>query len=327
MKFHSAGVQQFLRSRLVRIAIPVIVGWFVLRPMLVSVWIIGAESMRGEANVLEALKAGFVSLAELPKEFLVGTHLWFLYYLLLISISLLLVRYLVGLHKPMKTGLTRLADRISHWICHSRLSIFVVAIPTAGCLWFMNHWGMDTPDKSLVPHPPVLLVYGGFFLFGWLIHRQGPLMEQFARITWVKLVLCILATMTTLFLSSFEMNAAHSQYVLIRIGFTFSYAVMMWSLVSLVIGLFQRTLDRPSKIVRYIADSSYWLYLIHLPIVIGLQIAFAEFSFHWSIKWVSISVLTIFLAILLYELFVRSTIIGATLNGKRKPRIFSWSGR
>ena len=323
MKLHSEGVQPFVKSRIVRIAIPFIIGWLLLRPLIVSAWIMGAESMRGEANILNAFKSGFASLADLPKDLLIGTHLWFLYYLLLVSASVLLVRYLVGLHKPTQHKFTQLADSMTRWISSSRLAILVFAAPTAGCLWFMNHWGVDTPDKSLTPHVAVLLVYGGFFAFGWLLHRQAPLMAQFARLTWDKFLLCLLAIIATLLLSSFEMKLAHPHYPLLKIGFSVSYAIMMWSLVSLTIGLFKRLFDCPSKTVRYVADASYWLYLIHLPIVIWLQIAFAELALHWSIKLAAICVLTIFISIVLYDLFIRATFIGALLNGKRKPRLLA----
>ncbi|MCJ8270071.1 MAG: acyltransferase family protein, partial [Psychrosphaera sp.] len=223
MKFHREGIQSFLKSRVVRIAIPFIIGWLLLRPLIVSAWIMGSESMRGEANILNAFKTGFASLGDLPKDLLIGTHLWFLYYLLLVSASVLLVRYLVGLHKPTQHKLTQLADATTHWVCSSRLAIFVVAIPTAGCLWFMNNWVVDTPDKSLTPNMPVLLLYGGFFLFGWLLHRQTPLMAQFARLSWDKLLLCFLAITATILLSSFEMKLAHPQYQLIKVSYALSY--------------------------------------------------------------------------------------------------------
>jgi len=276
--------------------------------------------MRGEANILEALKTGFASLGDIPKDLFIGTHLWFLYYLLIVSLGVLLMRYLFCLYKPMHHKLTRLADMIIRWVCSSRLAIFVTAIPIAGCLWFMSHWGIDTPDKALTPQLPVLLLYGGFFLFGWLLHRQVSLMAHFGCLTWDKFALCILSKVITNWISSYEMNQGHHQYNLLKTCFALSYAIMMWSLVSLTIGIFNRLFDRPSITVRYVADSSYWLYIIHLPIVIWLQIAFAEFSLHWSIKLVTISVLTIFISIVLYDLFVRSTFIGAFLNGKRKPR-------
>lgn len=321
MKFHSDAGHSFLRSRLARIAIPFIIGWFLLRPVLVSGWIMGAESMRGDANIVNALKAGFASLGDLPKDLLVGTHLWFLYYLLFTSLGVVLLRYLIGLYQPMQQKLVQLADATTRWLCSSGFAIVVIALPTAGCLWFMSHWGMDTPDKSLLPMVPVSLIYGGFFLFGWLVHRQASLMERFARLTWGKFALCVLAIIATNLLSDFQMKLSHPYYNLLKTGFVLSYAIMMWSLVSLSIGLFRRFFDRPSKRVRYLADASYWLYLIHLPIVIWLQIAFAELPFHWSIKLLSISALTICIAILFYDAFVRATFIGAVLNGKRKSRI------
>ena len=321
MKFHGDGVQAFLKSRLVRIAVPFIIGWILLRPLLVSAWIMGAESMRGEANILNAFKTGFASLGDLPKDLLTGTHLWFLYYLLLISMSIILMRYLIGLHKPTQHTLAKFADKVTHWVCSSRPGILAVAIPTAACLWFMNHWGMDTPDKTLAPHVPASLIYGGFFLFGWLLHRQTSLMENFARLSWDRFLLCLPAIIASTLLASFEINFAHPQYDLLKIGFVLSYAIMMWSLVALTIGLFKRLFNQPNKTVRYIADSSYWLYLIHLPIVIWLQISFAEFAMHWSVKLAIISALTVFISIVLYDLFIRSTFIGAVLNGKRKPRV------
>ena len=320
MTFHREGVQPFSKSRLLRIAIPFIIGWFLLRPMIVSAWIMGAESMRGEANILHAIKSGLSSLGDLPKDLLIGTHLWFLYYLLIVSISVILIRYLACLHKTLQHQLMVLVDTIVRSLCHSSLAIFAVAIPTASCLWFMNHWGVDTPDKSLIPQVPVLLLYAGFFLVGWLLHRQTPLIEQFTRLTWSKSALCLFSVITAILLSSYEMKSAHPHYLLLKIGFTLSYSIMMWLLVSLIIGLLKHLFDRPSKTVRYVADSSYWLYLIHLPIVIWLQIAFAELPLHWSIKLTVISVLTVSVSLVLYDIFIRPTFIGKILNGKRKPR-------
>jgi glucans biosynthesis protein C len=321
MTFHHQGAASFIRSRILRIAIPFIVGWFLLRPLLVSGWIMGAQSMRGDANVFAALKAGFATLGELPKDFLVGTHLWFLYYLLVISLSILSIRSLFYLHKPVAHKCIQLADDITRRLCNSCMAIIAIAIPTAACLWCMEHWGMDTPDKTLIPHIPASLIYGGFFLFGWLLHRQAILLEGFARLTWSKFALCLSAIIATNLLASFEMQIGQAHYNLLKMGFVFSYAIMMWSLVALTIGLFKHCVNRPNKTIRYLADSSYWLYLIHLPIVIWLQIAFAELPLHWSIKLVAICVITISLSLVLYHAFVRSTFIGATLNGKRKPRM------
>lgn len=321
MTFQSKGAHNFLRSRLVRIAIPFAIGWFALRPLLVSGWIMGSESMRGEANIFASLQSGFATLGQLPTGLFTGTHLWFLYYLLLMTFGILGLRHLVGLNSSLQQGLSQLADKTVRWFSRSRLGILAAAIPTSACLWFMAHWGMDTPDKTLIPNTPVLLIYGGFYLFGWLLQRQAPLIDQFSSLSWCKVIFCVLAIIASLLLANFEAKPNHPQYIVLKGGFVYSYAVMMWSLISLTIGVFKHIFHRPNSVVRYIADASYWLYLIHLPIVIWLQITFAELPMHWSFKLAAISALTVLVSLVLYELCVRTTFVGVVLNGRRKPGV------
>ncbi|WP_339723683.1 acyltransferase family protein [uncultured Paraglaciecola sp.] len=321
MTFHQQGAHGFLKSRLVRIGIPLVIGWFLLRPLLVLCWTMGTQSMRGEVEFKSAFSAAITSLSDLPSGLLIGTHLWFLYYLLLICAGVLLIRLLLGLLPSLKTRMTQLADKAITWFCHSQFSIVVLCLPTAACLWFMQHWGIDTPDKSLVPLIPVALLYAGFFLFGWLLQRQSSLMAGFSELTWLKFILCVISILVTLKLSAFEMQLSHPNFMLFKAGYMLSYALMMWLLVSISIGLCKRVFTAPNKYIRYLADSSYWLYLIHLPLVIGLQIAFAELAMYWLIKLVCIVAITILISILVYDGFVRSTFIGATLNGKRQSRL------
>ena len=153
------------------------------------------------------------------------------------------------------------------------------------------------------------------------MHRQKELIEHFSRISWVGVALCIASVVVTIVLSAYQADSGHPELGLIRAGFTLCYTIMMWSLVALSIGLFKRFFDKPSEFVQYIADASYWLYLIHLPIVVWLQIAFAELPFHWSLKLIMISLLTIGISLTLYDLFVRSTLIGKTLNGRTKESV------
>ena len=95
---------------------------------------------------------------------------------------------------------------------------------------------------------------------------------------------------------------------------------MMWTLVWLTIGLFRHFCQRPNRWVRYVADSSYWMYLTHLPIVLWLQVATAEIEIYWLIKLPLVSLATVGICLITYDLFVRPTFIGKILNGHRRPR-------
>jgi glucan biosynthesis protein C len=71
--------------------------------------------------------------------------------------------------------------------------------------------------------------------------------------------------------------------------------------------------------VRYLADSSYWVYLIHMPILGLLQVNLYRVPGHalWKAPLVLIGTLAIGLAT--YQTLVRHTAVGTGLHGSR-PR-------
>jgi peptidoglycan/LPS O-acetylase OafA/YrhL len=97
----------------------------------------------------------------------------------------------------------------------------------------------------------------------------------------------------------------------------------MWTMVALTLGVFRHLFSRPRPVIRYLADSSYWMYLVHLPVVVWLQVAVAEVPLHWSLKLAFVSAATIAFALLTYDLFVRSTLVGQVLNGRRRDRVLT----
>ncbi|MDQ8180720.1 acyltransferase family protein [Pelagicoccus sp. SDUM812005] len=318
MTFHQRGFRAFAKSRLTRIALPFVIGWFILRPLLVSGWVMGMASLRGEVNILEGLQTGIQSLNTLPAGILVGTHLWFLYDILLVTAATLALRSLLKQAPQLHATAATAADRACNWLAHSKLTLPLLSAIVASGLWFMSHWGMDTPDKSLVPHLPTFFVYGGFFGFGWILHRQASLLDTLSRFSWTRLLNSAGAIAAITALSKFESDYTHENYTLLRAGFAFAYAYTMLCLVFLTIGLFKKCCNRPNRFIRYVADSSYWLYLVHLPVVVWLQVAFAELPFHWSLKLGAIFLITVATSLLVYDLLVRPTLAGKILNGSRK---------
>jgi len=325
LTFHRKGAGEFVRSRVLRIAVPFVVGWFILHPLVVSGWIMGSASLRGDVDVWAGLLGGFQSLSTLPAGIFAGSHLWFLYYLAMITALVLAVRGLLTTTGSLHAKMVRRADAAVAWLANSPLSLLILAVPTAATLWFMRFWGMDTPDQGLQPNIPVLVIYGSFFVLGWMLSRQRELISQFARLTPQRWILAGLGIAAILLLGEIERDPGHPHYVAAHVAYAVSYALTMWSLVSLTIGVFKKLCQRPNAFIRYVADSSYWMYLVHLPVVVWLQVAVAELPLHWSLKLAFVSTITIALSLFTYDLFVRSTFIGWVLNGRRRDRVMvSW---
>lgn len=320
------GLVGFLRSRVLRIGVPFVVGWFLLRPLLVSGWIMGATSLRGDVDILAGLLGGLRSLESLPAGLFLGSHLWFLYYLLLVTAVTLLARAV--LVKAGSGGNTARgwSDELVSWLGRSPWAPGVLAIPTAAVLWFMRGWGMDTPDQSLVPHLPALGIYGGFFALGWIIGRQRDRIGPIFRPNWQRALLAAAGIGTVLALEGIGRNPGHPHFVAARVAHCLGYAMMMGALVFLTPGIFGMLCRRPNAFVRYIADASYWIYLVHLPIVVWLQVAVAEWPLHWSFKLLLVTTTTMALALATYDLFVRSTWLGWLLTGQRRARVLMPEG-
>jgi len=326
--FHRRGAGEFVRSRFIRIVVPFVVGWFLLRPLVISGWIMGSASLRGDVDVGAGLVGGFLSLATLPAGIFAGSHLWFLYYIALITTLVLVARGSLSATGPRKEILAGRIDTLVAWLADSRFALVILAVPTAAALWFMSSWSMDTPDKSLWPHFPALVIYGGFFVLGWMLGRQPELIPRFARLSLQRWIVAGLGIGAVLLLGEIERDPGHPRYVAVHVAYAVSYALTMWSLVFLALGVLKNLCGRPDPFIRYVADSSYWMYLIHLPIVIWLQVAVAELPVNWSLKLVFVSAVTIALSLLTYDLFVRSTFIGWVLNGRRRERVLpAWFRR
>ena len=101
------------------------------------------------------------------------------------------------------------------------------------------------------------------------------------------------------------------QYLLkITCAVLFSYAF---------IGISEKRFGSYNTKLRFVSDGAYWMYLIHLPIV--TFITFFMFKLHMpvEIKFLIAIVVTSIICLGTYKLFVRSTLIGILLNGRRYP--------
>ena len=89
------------------------------------------------------------------------------------------------------------------------------------------------------------------------------------------------------------------------------------------IGLVENRFGSYNAKLRFISDGSYWMYLIHLPIVTLITFLMFKLRIPIEIKFLTAITLTSVICLVTYKYVVRSTFIGILLNGRRYPlRIF-----
>ena len=72
--------------------------------------------------------------------------------------------------------------------------------------------------------------------------------------------------------------------------------------------------------MRYLSDASYWLYLTHLPLVIGAQMLVVTWPISIHLKFLLISTTIVAGLLVVYQVGVRYTVIGTVMNGPRMRR-------
>ena len=319
MVLHKTRTRDFLQSRAVRLGVPFIVGWLVLRPLLVSGWIAGGQSMRGDVDISASLLQGVASLTNLPNELFVGTHLWFLYYLILFTLSAIALRSCVLRSPRLHEATLVLGNKLVRFLTGAKSAPLLLAVPTACCLWWMNHWGIDTPDKSLVPLWPVFCLYFGCFLIGWAFQHNRERFQVYSRLSLSNSVFALISISVLIALTPYESQPGYECYLWVKALFCLAYGLTMWTLIPLTLGLCKKLFSSPKAWIGYLSDASYWLYLIHLPLVVALQIAVAELPLHWSVKLAAVCAGTVIIGLGLYEIGVRKTRLGRLLNGRKQP--------
>lgn len=306
------GTGGFWANRGKRIAIPMIIGWIVVFPMIAVVWTIGVTKAMGGVTPPPP-PAG-------PPGSFPLTHLWFLYYLLMIYAVALGVRSVIARLDP--AGKLRcVLDRVVSSSIGTGAAVFTLGIPVAVALFALPMWfywaGIPTPDQSLIPQVPALVGFGTAFTFGWLVHRSKDALPAIQR-RWIPhLALAVIVTAVLMMIMKSQPMAMPG---LTKNAYAYLFGVAVWGWVFGLTGAALRFLSGFSAVRRYIADASYWIYIMHLPVVAALQVWVGHWPVHWSVKYPLILIVSFAVLFASYHWVVRPTFIGQLLNGRRVRR-------
>ncbi|MHC4503634.1 MAG: acyltransferase family protein [Planctomycetota bacterium] len=323
MSFHRRGFSGFVRDRLKRIAVPLVVFWPILFASLAAIVVWGVTRQYGP----EAAKEIPVPEGSIVETFPL-THLWFLYVLLGFYAAFLAAR---GLVAPLDRGLRlrRRIDRVVKALVRSGLAPFVLAVPTSVALYLRKDWlmwlGVPSPDHGLIPNAAALAAFGVAFGFGWLLERQMDELRVLER-RWLPHLaaalglsaVCVWIAGVTVTLDPSTQPAAQDPTM--RLMLAAGYPLATWAWTFGLIGLAMRFLSGQNAAIRYVADSSYWVYLIHLPIVMVAQVLLFPLPLPALAKFALVLAIAFPVLLFSYQWMVRYSFLGALLNGRRHER-------
>jgi len=243
-------------------------------------------------------------------------HLWFLWFL-----CWLVAGFGVYAALADRLGWTGLPD----WLILSPARLLWLIPLTMIPQWFMGllvpTFGPDT-SAGILPMPHVLVYYAIFFGFGALYFDSG---DDTGRVgsRWLlslSLALFVIFPLGLEFsLGAFGFGDSIAPAGLHRPISALLQVAYAWLMTFGLMGLFRRLLRRESYAIRYVSDSSYWLYLTHVPLIIGAQMWVRDWPWPATVKFLLVcGVVTGFLLIV-YQTLVRYTWLGRFLNGPRLP--------
>jgi len=324
MTLERRGLAGFVKDRLRRILVPLVVGLPIVMLLTGVALVLGTLATGADPRSLQAVRpppsADHHDL--FPTINLI--HLWFLYYLLIFYAGALIVR---SACTSMPAPIARLQGAVDAAVRFAMRGIWgplLLALPVATYFYQLQSWaiwgGLPAPF-SLVPDFGALIGYGLFFGFGWLLHRQEHLLRSLEGRWLFYGVLAIALWAVCRIIGGatphWEPHARNTELVV----YTVSYIMAAWCWSFGLIGVSIRYLSGYSSLRRYLADSSYWLYLMHIPALFFFGQILHPLPWHWSLKYPLSITGAMSLLLLSYHYLVRFTIVGATLNGRRHPRL------
>ena len=243
-------------------------------------------------------------------------HLWFLWFLWWLVLVFALY--------------SRLADWLQwqgppKWLVLSPVRLLylipLTMIPQSLMGLVMPSFGPDT-SLGLLPMPHIFLYYALFFFFGALYFDCDDPDGRVGKWWWLTLPLGLfivfpfgLEFSTGAFGFRQEiLDPAMARTAAVAVALQAIYA---WMMTFACMGLFRKLCVRENKTIRYLSDSSYWLYVAHLPLIIGAQLAVRDWPLSSGVKYFLVFLAVTGLLLLIYQFLVRYTWLGRLLNGPR----------
>ena len=310
MLFYERSPLRMIKNRISRIALPFIVFLFLLWPITVFAFEYTSAVFSRQENPFEMALESFASISTfLPKT---TSHLWFLYYLSLITGATVVL----GLLLKNIGRLTKKISEIFDWLIQRPLARIIFFSGLIFLSLTILGTSMVHASVSLIPDLNTFVYFSIYYLIGWVLFKSKQHLDTFMRYDKVcTITAIILATIQGLTIQNLELAPNANSGILILYS-----SVVVCLFIFGITGLFIRYGSKHSTRMRYISDSSYWVYLIHLPLTAIIP------GFIWNLpipafgKFIIVLSTTTIICFATYYYLVRNTFIGQFLNGRKYPR-------
>lgn len=301
MLFFERKPIKMMKNRISRIVFPFIVFVFLLWPSIVFSFVYTGSSFSGSLSPLTDTLAVFSS----PNILIPNTtfHLWFLYYLAIITF----VSVGFGLIFNKVPIVTNFVSNTFSWVIQKPAFRLLIFSSTTVVIYLIMGTSKVETSVSFVLNFNTFLYYFYFYMIGWVLFKSKNHLSKFIKYDWLCTSLGIV-----LFSVHFLMETTIHFY-----GHIILKSVMVWLFIFGITGLFIRYGSNHSPMMRYISDSSYWVYLVHLTLTAIIPSIIVDWPIPSTLKFLIVLSVTGVICFVTYHYFVRATFIGNFLNGRR----------
>ena len=284
------GLCGMFRNRLFRVMLPFLLFWPLVHLCLSASTLHAVDTAEHPSPLLVLIRQ-FQQQDGLPPMPPGTSHLWFLYYLMYFYVLVWAARVF---------GVDQWAARMAQ----IRPALLLTLMPLAIALPLATVSAPHPAPESLLPQFWALGYFGAFFVLGYGLQGQIERMDAW-RVHLPKLLAASIACYAlwlSLVVTQVDGDILHGTIQLLQAGLAAAISVWM-TLSCLLVG--RALLNRRSRWLGYLSQTSYWVYLVHLPILFAIQYRLMDAELHWTGKLAIAVVATFGLSLAGYEVFVR----------------------
>lgn len=274
----------------------------------------GTNDLIPDREALQALSQEMAAKGAPTGQLPLG-HLWFLYYLCYFYLLIPLCQLLQGCTAGRE-------ERIKRWLA-SPFLLLAFALYTAATLWPYHGGQVHEGFIYLKPHVPSLIYYGSFFMLGYLFHHYRDFLQALARGVPLWTALALILFPLALYASHLD-NGARGANVALHLAAVLANGLCTWALIYLFLGSALRFFDRDSPWIVYVSQSSYWVFLVHLPLVTFAGWWLVQFDLPAVLKFVLVCAFTAAVGFLSFHYWVQRTWVSVFLHGRRFDLDWPW---